>query len=560
MQRMTEEADFVIVVCTETYARCFTGNEISGKGKGATWEGRLIQQDLYDGKGNSRVIPVVFDPGDINHIPLVLRDATYYDLSTADGYTLLHRALTNQPKIQKTLIGPMRRHLPDLEPDESVIVALLNLSPDPLPLEVVARVVGQDVGLLEKALDRLVAQGFAVIEADTVRLEVLSANGMPDTSGNAVGAALTALLDFVTNQNGAAQSQMMNVATLAKAADIGTVAAEVSRTFRTIQSCLKSSGDKRLVLQVARRSIKASRAQGRRRAQVEDEAITAICGISWVYQRTGRLPEALAEAERSLDLGREINWDRNTAFCHKCLGRLKRMQAESLQDPQQRVKLLAGSVKLLQDAIREFTKLKLEAEVGDSYSLLARTHLVAGDRDAASDAIKEAYMRLVDQTNKDYLDLQLLVADFNKHSDPQSAEDMYGEVLAAGDGNGDGQKSEIMARAYFQRGKVRTVLGDNKNALEDFRCAANIWDALQDPTADFAHWEIERTAPWVEGEAEQLLMCEPVGVRVRAARIVTNEIQKRPVATSHRERVPQPYLRGVIARAHEKLAVDRPVW
>ena len=124
---------------------------------------------------------------------------------------------------------------------------------------------------------------------------------------------------------------MMNVVTLAKAADIGTAADQVSRTFRTIQSCLKSAGDKRLVLEVARRSIEASKAPGRRKAQVEDEAIAAICGVSWVYQRTGRLPEALTEAKRSLELGKDISWHRNTAFCLKCLGRLKRMQSEGLR-------------------------------------------------------------------------------------------------------------------------------------------------------------------------------------------------------------------------------------
>ena len=121
---------------------------------------------------------------------------------------------------------------------------------------------------------------------------------------------------------------------------------------------------------------------------MEDEALAVICGISWVYQRTGRLSEAAAEAERSLALGRAINWDRNTAFCLKCLGRLKRMQSENLQDAKQRIGLLAASAKVLREAILEFTKLNLEAEVGDCYSLLARTHFVAGNRKAASDAIK----------------------------------------------------------------------------------------------------------------------------------------------------------------------------
>ena len=560
MQKKTTESDFVIAVCTETYARRFAGNETLGKGKGATWEGRLIQQDLYDTERNHRIIPVVFDHADINHIPQALKSATYYDLSTEDGYDRLHRALTNQPLILKPSIGPMRKHLPDLEPNESVVVALLNLCSDPLPLEVVARVVHQDVGLVAKTLKRLVALDIVVIAKSTARLNVLPASRMPDVSKNTVGATLEALLDFVEKHQRAAQPQMMNIATLAKITDIRIAAAQVSRTFRTIQSFLKSSGNKRLVLEVARRSIEASKAPGRLRAQAEDEAVAVICGISWVYQRIGRLSEAAAEAERSLALGRAIHWDRNTAFCLKCLGRLKRMQSENLQDAKQRVELLAASAKLLREAILEFTKLNLEAEVGDCYSLLARTHFVAGNRKAACDAIKEAYQRLLDPTNKDVLDLQILEADLMQSTDPQGAADIYKDVLAVGDGNGDAQKSEIMARAHFQLGRVWTALGDNENALTEFRRAAAIWDTLQDPTADFAHWEIERTAPWLNKEGELLLLSKPVGVRVRAVRIVRDEIGQRPVAKSYRRQVPQQYLRGVIARAEEKLAVDRPVW
>ena len=560
MQKKTTKSDFVIVVCTETYARRFAGDETSGKGKGATWEGRLIQQDLYDAEGNYRIIPVVFDRADINHIPQALKSATYYDLSTDDGYDRLHRALTNQPLIRKPLIGPMRKHLPNLEADESKILALLNLCSDPLPLEVVARVVHKDVGLVATTLKRLIASDIVVIENSTARLKSRPAGRMPEASKDTVGATLEALLDFVEKHQRAGQLQMMNIAMLAKIADIGVAAAQVSRTFRTIQSFLKSSGNKRLVLEVARRSIEASKAPGRLRAQVEDEAVAVICGVSWVYQRTGRLSEAAAEAERSLDLGQSIHWDRNTAFCLKCLGRLKRLQSENLQDADQRVELLAASAKLLQEAICEFTNLKLEAEVGDCYSLLARTYFVAGNRKAASDAFREAYQRLLDPTSKDFLDLQMLEADLMQVTDPQYAADIYKDVLAAGDGNGDAQKSEIMARAHLQLGKVWTALGDNENSLAEFRQAAAIWDTLQDPAADFAHWEIERTAPWLNKEGELLLLSKPIGVRVRAARIVRDEIGQRPVAKSYRRQVPQEYLRGVIARAEEKLAVDRPVW
>ena len=98
--------------------------------------------------------------------------------------------------------------------------------------------------------------------------------------------------------------------------------------------------------------------------------------------------------------------NRNTAFCNKCLGRLKRMESEAAPDAHRQAALLRDSVRLLREAIDGFTKLELEAEVGDCYSLLARTYLVAGDRQAARDAIREADERLVDSTSKDYLDLK----------------------------------------------------------------------------------------------------------------------------------------------------------
>jgi TIR domain len=35
-------AEFVLVICTETYHRRFRGHEVLGIGKGADWEGNLI--------------------------------------------------------------------------------------------------------------------------------------------------------------------------------------------------------------------------------------------------------------------------------------------------------------------------------------------------------------------------------------------------------------------------------------------------------------------------------------------------------------------------------------
>jgi hypothetical protein len=48
MVNQIEDADFVLVVCTENYERRFRGKEEPGKGLGAQWEGAIITQEIYD--------------------------------------------------------------------------------------------------------------------------------------------------------------------------------------------------------------------------------------------------------------------------------------------------------------------------------------------------------------------------------------------------------------------------------------------------------------------------------------------------------------------------------
>ena len=170
MLRQLQEPDFCIAVCTERYKRRFEGKEAPGQGLGATWEGRWIRQILYESKRNDRIIPVVFEFTDVNHIPLVLRDVTRYDLSTDDGYSLLHRALTRQPLVQRPPIGPMRKRLPELDPGESVASALLRLCPDPLPATVLARVLHKDETDIPVTLARVLNSHVVTIRDGLVQL------------------------------------------------------------------------------------------------------------------------------------------------------------------------------------------------------------------------------------------------------------------------------------------------------------------------------------------------------------------------------------------------------
>ena len=104
-----KHADFVLVICTETYERRFEGSESRGTGAGAKWEGAIITQELYNSEGNNtKFIPIVFDSNDVKHIPTEMRGGTYYILNSETEYDDLYRHLTNQPKAVKRELGRLR--------------------------------------------------------------------------------------------------------------------------------------------------------------------------------------------------------------------------------------------------------------------------------------------------------------------------------------------------------------------------------------------------------------------------------------------------------------------
>jgi tetratricopeptide (TPR) repeat protein len=115
MERQLEEADFVLVVCTETYLRRSKGQERPGSGKGVRFESVLIVQELYDlAMRNPKFLPVAFSPSDFNYMPRPLRAYTSYWLDTPEGYESLLRHLTSQPRVLKREVGP----IPVLPPDQ----------------------------------------------------------------------------------------------------------------------------------------------------------------------------------------------------------------------------------------------------------------------------------------------------------------------------------------------------------------------------------------------------------------------------------------------------------
>ena len=111
-EKQIREADFVLMVCTETFYRRFMGEETQGLGRGARWEGNTIYQLLYnDGTSSTKFIPVLLGSGKPEHIPTALQGIHHYCLNTEEGYDDLYRKLTNQPSTPKNELG-LRRTLP----------------------------------------------------------------------------------------------------------------------------------------------------------------------------------------------------------------------------------------------------------------------------------------------------------------------------------------------------------------------------------------------------------------------------------------------------------------
>lgn len=116
MQDNIRKADFVVLVCTETYLRRVERREEPGRGRGVLWEATLIYNLLYpEDSAVQRFIPVVLANGQPSSIPLPLRGLTYYQVDMEEGYEDLYRHLTNQPRHEVPAVGKLRA-LPPKEP------------------------------------------------------------------------------------------------------------------------------------------------------------------------------------------------------------------------------------------------------------------------------------------------------------------------------------------------------------------------------------------------------------------------------------------------------------
>jgi hypothetical protein len=141
-ERQIQDADFVLVICTEPYYRKVADEVPQGTGLGVVWEAKLIYQQLYDNPANDRFLPVVFRQGDVRFIPTPLQSKTRYDLSDSKNYEALYRHITGQPSVLKPELGrlkalPARRRSGALANPQAADSQPLQYSCDPLVAEVV---------------------------------------------------------------------------------------------------------------------------------------------------------------------------------------------------------------------------------------------------------------------------------------------------------------------------------------------------------------------------------------------------------------------------------------
>jgi tetratricopeptide (TPR) repeat protein len=109
MLNQLDWADFVLVVCTETYYRRFRGHDAPRKGKGADWEGALITQELYDSRSATlKFVPLVFTSDDEKFIPEPLRSTTFYSPVSENAYNALYDFLLGQGGVEPGAIGKIR--------------------------------------------------------------------------------------------------------------------------------------------------------------------------------------------------------------------------------------------------------------------------------------------------------------------------------------------------------------------------------------------------------------------------------------------------------------------
>ena len=132
MLRQIRDSEFVLVVCSEAYRRRVEGDEEPGVGRGATWEGAFITQELYDTNSSTvKFIPILMREEDERVVPLFLRGTTQYVIEPedAESYEFLLDNLLNRPRVIRAPVGaPRTDHSIGMGPPVSASPGLSDLA------------------------------------------------------------------------------------------------------------------------------------------------------------------------------------------------------------------------------------------------------------------------------------------------------------------------------------------------------------------------------------------------------------------------------------------------
>jgi WD40 repeat protein len=109
MENQLEWADFILLVCTETYYRRFRGREQPERGRGVDWEGALVTNEIYQDRSlTTKFVPVLFSPTEAKLIPRPLLSHTRYILDTEEKYSNLLAFLVGRGGVSPGSLGTMR--------------------------------------------------------------------------------------------------------------------------------------------------------------------------------------------------------------------------------------------------------------------------------------------------------------------------------------------------------------------------------------------------------------------------------------------------------------------
>lgn len=461
--------------------------------------------------------------------------------------------------------SPVEFDTSDLSAIAKSALIILQSCKNGLPTKVIATALNSTETEIETELEALKSTHVITAENGLWSMKPLDAPFTSPNSQQILADALSSLLNIIqiSHPNANIRPHVDNVISLAKAIRPSHPQL-VANAFTKLDKRLKQIGDKRLVWFLASLSIKAARgAPFRDREMAEAEARGLICGTSWAFQRLHKIEKARVDADDAYKLSGDMGLDRTLAFCAKCIGRLCRLEAESLPNGQSKDVKLKESVELLQEAISQFSKLAdfgpNDPEVGDCYSLLGRTYLVMEEFRIAWDAIKKAYELIVHRGSKDYLDLVILNGDLEvARGNRPAAAPLYDEALSISTST-DPEISEMRARAYFRSGLNEEALGNLTSAKERYSKARDIWGSLQDEQFEAAAaWQMICLGDDISNNAILRLNAEAEDVRVRveAANIHLQSHHHTDMAVvGRRSEPPSGYWKQLIKRARQQVTL-----